>query len=137
MPTYSSIMPSMPENNLYEYAVVRYVPDEERGEFVNIGLIMMCKRRNWLRLAICLPAKRLEAYRCPHTHDEIMAQLQGISRVADMTVKTGPFADYRAEERFRWLTAWKSACLQTSRPHPGTTTDLATTFDRLFTTLVL
>ena len=50
MPIYSSNMPKMSENSLYEYAVVRYVPDEERGEFVNIGLIMMCKRRNWLRL---------------------------------------------------------------------------------------
>ena len=130
-------MPPMPETDLYEYAVVRYVPDEERGEFVNIGLIMMCKRRNWLRLAISLSAKRLEAFRCPHTHEEIISQLQGMSRVADMTVKTGPFADYRAEERFRWLTAWKSACLQTSRPHPGHTADLNATFDRLFTTLVL
>lgn len=127
----------MPENNLYEYATIRYVPDEERGEFVNIGLIMMCKRRNWLRVAINLPHSRLDAFRCPHSTEEIMEQLKGITRVADMTMKTGPFADYRAEERFRWLTACKSACLQTSRPHPGLTTDLDHTFDRLFESLVL
>lgn len=137
MPIYSSNMPKMPENSLYEYALVRYVPDEERGEFVNIGLIMMCKRRNWLRLAINLPATRLDAFRCPHTHEEIMSQLQGMVRVADMTVKSGPFAEYRAEERFRWLTAWKSACLQTSRPHPGMCRNLDETFDRLFSSLVL
>lgn len=127
----------MPENNLYEYAIVRYVPDVERGEFVNIGLIMMCKRRNWLRLAVSLPRHRLDAFRCPHSHEEILSQLKGMERVADMTIKSGPMADYRAEERFRWLTAWKSACIQTSRPHPGMTTDLDATFRELFESLVI
>lgn len=39
-------------------------------------------------------------------------------------------------ERFRWLTAVRSACIQTSRPHPGHTADLDATFARLFDELV-
>ena len=35
---------SAPDVNLYEYAVIRYVPRVEREEFINIGLIMMCNR---------------------------------------------------------------------------------------------
>ncbi|MDE5631495.1 MAG: DUF3037 domain-containing protein, partial [Muribaculaceae bacterium] len=35
-------MPTPPERNLFEYAVVRFVPSIERGEFVNVGLVMMC-----------------------------------------------------------------------------------------------
>ncbi|MDE6804920.1 MAG: DUF3037 domain-containing protein, partial [Muribaculaceae bacterium] len=31
-----------PENLLYEYAVIRYVPRVEREEFINVGLMMMC-----------------------------------------------------------------------------------------------
>lgn len=127
----------MPENNLYEYATVRYVPDAERGEFINVGLIMMCKRLNWLRLAINLPTSRLDAFRCPHSVDEIKAQLRGMASVADMSVKSGPFGECRAEERFRWLTAWKSASIRTSRPHPGLTADLDHTFELLFRQLVL
>lgn len=34
------------EKLVYEYAVIRYVPRVEREEFVNIGLLMVCKRRN-------------------------------------------------------------------------------------------
>ncbi len=131
-------MPSKPESNLYEYAVVRYLPDAERGEFVNIGLVMMCKRRRWIRMATLLREDRLAALGglC-HTSDEIEAQLEGLRRVADRKLSAGPFADFPVEERFRWITASKSACIRTSRPHPGLTDDLDATFDRLFTTLVV
>ena len=46
-------------------------------------------------------------------------------------------AAYPVEERFRWLTAEKSACLRTSAVHPGLTDDLDATFARLFEELVL
>lgn len=39
-------------------------------------------------------------------------------------------------ELIRWLTAVRSACIRTSRPHPGLTDDLDATFDRLFSELV-
>ena len=39
-------------------------------------------------------------------------------------------------ERFRWLTAVRSAVIQTSRPHPGKSKDLDKTFERLFEELV-
>ncbi|MDE6157580.1 MAG: DUF3037 domain-containing protein, partial [Muribaculaceae bacterium] len=41
-----------------------------------------------------------------------------------------------AHERFRWLTAVRSACITTSRPHPGVTDNLDRTFNRLFAELV-
>lgn len=40
-------------------------------------------------------------------------------------------------DRFRWLTAVKSSCIQVSRPHPGFSTDLDNTLERLFKELVL
>ncbi|MDE6248755.1 MAG: DUF3037 domain-containing protein, partial [Paramuribaculum sp.] len=57
--------------------------------------------------------------------------------VAEGKKSSGPMATLEVEERFRWLTAVKSASLQTSRPHPGLTADLDAEFDRLFATLVL
>ena len=54
-------MQSKPEN-LYEYAVVRFVPKVEREEFINVGLIMMCKRRRWIRTAIVADFARVKAF---------------------------------------------------------------------------
>lgn len=126
----------MPDTNLYEYAVVRYVPRPEREEFINVGLAMMCKRRRWLRLEIHIDPVRLRALGAVHTPDELGLQLDAFRAVAAGERGAGPIATYPVEERFRWLTAVKSSCIATSRPHPGLTADLDATFSRLFAELV-
>jgi hypothetical protein len=40
-------------------------------------------------------------------------------------------------ERFRWLTAVRSSCIQTSRPHPGYAKNLDIEVEKLFVELVL
>lgn len=127
-------MPSKPEMHLYEYAVVRYLPRVEREEFVNVGLIMMSKRRRWLRVAIRLDRAKALAIWPESDLDAVERQLTSFELVAS---GKGPrTADLEVHERFRWLTAVRSACIATSRPHPGLTTDLDATFDRLFAELV-
>lgn len=127
----------MSDSHLFEYSIVRYVPSVERGEAVNIGLAMMCKRRRWMRLEFHLDHERLEALRAPHTPAEIEAQLEGMKLVAAGNPSDGRLAAMEPEERFRWLTAVRSASIQTSRPHPGTCADLDATFKRLFSELVM
>ncbi len=129
-------MQSKPETALYEYAVIRYVPSIEREEFVNIGLAMMCKRRRWIRVEIRIPAKRVMAFDVPHTIDEIEWAARALADVAMGKKEAGPNALLPVEERFRWLTAAKSAAVQTSRPHPGKCVDLDACFDRMFAELV-
>lgn len=127
-------MPSQPGKHLYEYAVVRYVPQVEREEFVNVGLLMMCKRRRWLRVAIALDPARIRAL-APGTDVEALRRhLESFERHA--APGPGPISALEPHERFRWLTAVRSACIQTSRPHPGITNDLDATFSRLFGELV-
>ncbi len=128
-------MPSLPEN-LYEYAVIRLVPKVEREEFINIGLIMMCKRRRWVRARYTLPPAKLEAIGCTIPESELRRQLDSFVATAQGEAGAGEIAALVAEERFRWLTAVRSACIQTSRPHPGLTDDLDATFDRLWLELV-
>lgn len=127
----------MPEKNLYEYAVLRYVPSIEREEFVNIGLVMMCKRRRWIRLDYMLDERRFGAFPGELCAADLKPELEGFRRIAAGDRCAGPIAEYPVEERFRWLTAAKSACLQTSRPHPGLADDLDATFSRLYAELVL
>ncbi len=127
----------MQELNKYEYAVVRYVPRVEREEFINVGLAMMCKRRRWIKVGICIPEGKLCAM-CPDTDKEILArQLQAFVDIAEGKRGAGPVAQYPVEERFRWISAVKSSVIQTSRPHPGLCEDLEATFKTLFEELVL
>lgn len=137
-------MQSKPDDNsqpaekplhLYEYAIIRLMPDVERGEQLNVGLAMMCKRRRWLRVEIDFDpilAGRL-APACEL--DAVARQLEAFVQVAAGRSES-PIAQLDAHERFRWLTAVRSACIVTSRPHPGKTADLDATFDRLFERLV-
>ncbi len=130
-------MPSMPAENLYEYAVLRYVPRVEREEFVNIGLAMICKRRRWMRLDVLLDDGRLDIFgKGSIPCDVLRRQIKAFEDIAAGHPEAGPIAQYPVEERFRWITAEKSACIRTSRPHPGVTDDLQATFDRLFKELV-
>lgn len=101
------------EKILYEYAVVRYVPRVEREEFLNIGLVMMCKRHKWLKGEISLDAERLKAFDSRINIDALQRQA-GLFCNSDV-----PFKDIPVEEKYRWLTAVKSAVLQVSPSHPG------------------
>lgn len=128
-------MQSKSEKLLYEYAVVRYCPRVERGEYVNVGLVMMCKRRRWLRVQLHFDRERTLALFPDADIDSATYQLQSFENIA--AGGRGPIASLEAEERFRWLTAVRSACITTSRPHPGLCDCLDDTFDRIFKELVL
>lgn len=128
-------MQSKPERDLYEYAIVRFVPSVERGEYVNVGLVMMCKRRRWLRCRFHIADERIAALFPAADVDLLKEQLRSFDTVA--RGDKSPIGSLEAHERFRWLTAVRSACLSTSRPHPGKTADLDSTFDTLFNELVL
>lgn len=137
-------MQSQSENHLYEYAVIRYVPRVEREEFVNVGLLMMCKRRRWLRVAVHVDEGRLRSLFPDVDCALLRRQLASFERIAAGDTAPAsdddccsPIAALDAHERFRWLTAVRSASLQTSRPHPGKTADLDATFSRLLAEQVL
>lgn len=130
-------MPTMNDAMLeYEYAVVRFVPSVEREEFINVGLVMMCKRRRWIRVRTGVNPARLDAFASGVDPMTLDAQLRGFERVARGEGAGGPIATLEPHERFRWLTAVRSSCLSTSRPHPGLCTDPDQTFDRLYDSLV-
>ncbi|MGV4413101.1 DUF3037 domain-containing protein [Chryseobacterium sp. T1] len=127
----------MQELKLYEYAVIRLVPKPEREEFLNVGLILFSKREKLIKAKTFLSAEKLACYSCETELDDIINHLTSFENVANGDKKSSPIALMDIPERFRWLTAVRSSIIQTSRPHPGMTKDLETTFDTLFTELVL
>lgn len=124
------------EKHLYEYAVVRYVPRVEREEFVNVGLIMMCKRQKWIRVRFIINKDKIRCFDSVIDSATLERQLSSFTMICDGDSQGGPMALLEVEERFRWLTAMRSACVQTSRPHPGKTADLESCFCRLLSELV-
>lgn len=123
----------MQEKILYEYAVIRLIPRVEREEFINVGLIMMSKRKKWIKVEIYLDENRLKAIAGKTDITIPVNQLEVFAKVCD---GIGKFKEMPVEERFRWLTAVKSTCVQTSRPHPGITFDLDHTFNHLLNDLI-
>lgn len=102
-----------PDDILYEYAVIRFVPRVDREEFINVGLIMMNKRRKWMKASVIIDEERVKSL-FPNVDIDC---LKNQSRLFEMT--DVPDSQIPVEEKYRWLTAVKSACLQVSASHPG------------------
>ncbi len=125
------------EKNLYEYAVIRLVPKIERGEFLNVGLVMFCKKKRWLHMDFQLKPTVLASFSPDLDYSFIETNLKAFQEIAHGTNTLSPISTLEIAERFRWLTAVRSSILQTSRPHPGLSKNLPETFNQLFNELVL
>lgn len=117
--------------HLYEWAVVRFVPKVEREEFFNIGIILLCKRQRKVMVEFMIDTRKFDCFGGDISLEQLETQIKAFEEIAKGGKQAGGMGEWAAEERFRWLTAMKSACIQTSRPHPGKTDDLDATFDRL------
>jgi hypothetical protein len=120
----------------FTYAVVRVVPDIEREEFLNAGLILFCRPRQYLRARTALDPAALETLRADADADAIVEQLRFIEAVADGTLETAPFASMSQSERFHWLTTPRSTLVQPGPLHAGMSDDPDATFEHLFGVLV-
>ena len=127
----------MQENHLFEYAVVRVVPRVEREEFLNVGIILFCKQARFIKVLFTVNEAKLRMFSKELDTDQILNNLKSFEKIALGTKNCGPIAEMDLPSRFRWLTAVRSSAVQTSRPHPGLSTDLEKTAQRLFEELVL
>lgn len=126
----------MQEDKIYEYAVIRLVPKVEREEFFNIGLVMFSKKEKYIRVEFHLCPDKFALMHSKLDYEDIIQNLISFQNIAKGDNNGGPIALLEIPERFRWLTAVRSAVVQTSRPHPGKSKDLDKTFDKLFEELV-
>lgn len=127
----------MQENNLYEYAVVRLVPRVEREEFLNVGVILFCKRKKFLKVLYTLNENKIKALSENTDLEEFKAHLVAFEEIALGNNGSGPIGELEFAERFRWLTATRSTILQTSKVHPGLCNDLEETLENIFSEQVL
>ena len=69
--------------------------------------------------------------------EEVERYLLAFHNISSGGEGSGPIGKLDAVSRFRWLTAWRSTMIQTSRVHPGFCTDAEKELDRLFAELVM
>lgn len=127
----------MPEKHLYEYAVIRFVPKVEREEFINVGIILFSKRVKYLNTIYTLDEQKLKVFSTEVDLECLKNALRIFDKVCQGSKEGGMIAQMEIPDRFRWLTAVRNTCIQTSRPHPGFSMNLDATLQQLFKELVL
>ena len=120
----------------YDYAVVRVVPRVERGEFLNVGIILFCRTRRFLHTRLALDIDRLSIFAPPLDLEEVQYHLDLFVRVSTGGKDAGPIGELSQSERFHWLVSPRSTIIQTSPMHSGLCTDPEETLQTLLEKLV-
>jgi Protein of unknown function (DUF3037) len=120
----------------FQYAVLRVVPDLERGEALNAGVVLFSRRHGFLAARTRLDRKRLAVLAPDADADAIQERLDQLERAARADPAAGSIAALDASERFGWLTAPASTVVQPSAVHTGLCDDPAAMLERLFERLV-
>lgn len=104
----------------YQYAVLRAVPRIDRGEFVNIGVVLYCQSRDYLRAAVTIDEVRLRAL-------DLEIDVDMVRQAAEAVVSQcrEPVGSARENiglaTRFGLVTAPRSTVVQPSPIHAGLT----------------
>jgi hypothetical protein len=127
----------MQEKHLYEYAIIRVVPRVEREEFLNVGVVLFCKKAKFIKVLFDVNEAKLNLFSADLDVEQLHLNVQAFANVAHGEKAGGSIGQFDIPSRFRWLTALRSSAIQTSRPHPGLCDDLEQTAQRLFEEMVL
>jgi hypothetical protein len=122
----------MPATSVFEYALMRVVPRIERGEYVNAGVVLLCRQHGFLEARLHLDRGRLRALDSTLDLELLEEQLAHIPRICAGGPPAGPIGALPHHERFRWLTAPRSTIIQPSPVHTGLCTDPRATLERIF-----
>jgi hypothetical protein len=117
----------------FEYALLRAVPQVQRGECVNVGVVLYCQERDFLDALTFVDEWRLRALDADMDLGALEDALAAVCRTCE---GEGPAASTSLGQRFRWLTAPRSTVLQAGPVHAGLTDDPAAELVRLVDALV-
>lgn len=126
----------MRTNHAFDYAVVRVVPRVDRGEFVNVGVILFCSSAGFLDARIELDRSRLTALAPAIDVALVESYLEAIPKICAGGGEAGSIGELPQRARFHWLVAPRSTIIQTSPVHSGVHHDLDAALNNLFEKLV-
>lgn len=120
----------------YSYAVIRVVPRVERGEFLNVGVVVFSRELDFLGARFSLDAERLRSLAPSVDLSAVERHLSTFAAIAEGDTDGGPIAALPKPERFHWLVAPRSTVIQTSPVHVGRGGDGDRALDDLLTEFV-
>jgi len=126
----------VPGDSPFSYAVYRVVPHVDRGERINVGVVLFSRPIDYLAARTSLDEDRLAALWPGVDAAEIRPHLNAIERIARGDVDAGPIAALDTTARFHWLVAPSSTIIQPSAVHTGMCGEPEAELDALFASLV-
>ena len=126
----------MPADCAYDYAIVRVVPRVERGEMINVGIILSCPDSDFIAARVDIDDTRLLALDPSLDLDLIRQHLASIPAICEGRPDAGPIAALPARQRFYWLVSPRSTVIQVSPVHTGRTADPIEALERLMDRMV-
>lgn len=126
----------MPAEYTYDYAIIRVVPRVDRGEQINVGVILSCADTDFLDARIEVDEAVLRAVDPDIDLAAVRTNLEVIPAVCRGGSEAGPIGQLPARGRFRWLVAPRSTIIQPSEVHTGRTADPAACLDHLMDRIV-
>lgn len=107
----------------YDYAIIRVVPRVDRGEQINVGVILSCPDLDFLDARIELDEPLLLGLDPLVDLEAVRAALAIIPAVCRGGADAGPIGSLDTRGRFRWLVSPRSTIVQPSPVHTGRTDD--------------
>jgi Protein of unknown function (DUF3037) len=126
----------VPDRKPFQYTILRLVPRIERGECVNVGVVVFCRQEVFLCARIGLDESRIRALAPDLDLAGVRAPLDAIQAVIDGAPEAGRLGRLDQSERFGWVAARSSTVIQASDVHTGMTDDPLATLEHLYSTLV-
>jgi len=120
----------------YSYAILRVVPRVDRGEFLNVGVILFARTRRFLEARLAFDEDRLRAIAPEIDLPMVRRHLAAVQAICAGSADGGPIAALALSERFHQLTAPTSTVIQASAVHAGYTSDPAATLEELLDAFV-
>lgn len=120
----------------FSYAVYRLVPRVERGERINVGVVVFCRPLQYLAARTALDEERARALWPDLDAESVRAHLAAIEQIARGEDGAGPIAALETTARFHWLVAPSSTIIQPSRVHTGICGEPGEQLEKLFRELV-
>ena len=120
----------------YDYAILRVVPRVDRGEAVNVGVILSCPDLQFLEARIQIDEARLLTLDPTVDLPTVTETLNAIVAICRGDAATGELGEMPQRNRFHFLVNPRSTIIQPSPTHTGRTHDPAATLDALMLRLV-
>jgi DUF3037 family protein len=120
----------------FSYAVYRLVPRVERGERINVGVVVFSRPLDYLAVRTGLDERRAAALWPELDLDAVRMHLAAIERIAAGDAAAGPIARLDPTARFHWLVSPSSTIIQPSPVHTGLCGEPERELEKLFASLV-